>query len=159
MGRALEQVQQRLSKTEALLGRLDAGLFQLDAVVRGLPAACQSWPQQPGFGIEFGADFNGGTAGATGATRALQVEEHVVHSLGEPRRHGPWKLYDEKFVLDTKNACNPKDQATWLEDLKDYLSGRPPELDALFSWAEAQPVEIARATGYKGCLDCATLRS
>ena len=43
---------------------------------------------------------------------------------------------------------------TWLEDLKDYLGGRTPELDALLSWAEAQPVEIARAGKYKGCLDC-----
>ena len=58
-----------------------------------------------------------------------------MHSLGEQ----PWKFNDKKFLLDTKNALNPKDQATWLEDIKDYLSGRTPELDALFSWAEAQP--------------------
>ena len=65
-------------------------------------------------------------------------------------------LYDEKFFLDAKNAFNPKDQATWLEVLKDYLNGSTPELNALFSWAEAQPVEIARANEYKGCLGCAT---
>ena len=49
------------------------------------------------------------------------------------RRSGPWKLYDEKFIPDVKNAFNSKDQSTWLEDLKDYLSGRTPELDALFT--------------------------
>ena len=95
MDRALEQVQQRLSETEALLGRHDAGLVQPDSVVCGLSAARQSGPQQLGFGTAFGADFNGGAATGTGASRALQAEEYEFHSLGEPRWQVPWKLYDE----------------------------------------------------------------
>ena len=40
--------------------------------------------------------------------------------------------------------------------LRDYLSGRTPELDALLFWAEPQATEITRAGDYGGCLDCAT---
>ena len=40
-----------------------------------------------------------------------------------------------------------------MEDLKDYLSGRTPELDQLFSWCEAQPIEIKVAGDYNGILD------
>ena len=69
---------------------------------------------------------------------------------------GPWKLYDEKYLLYSRNAFSSKDQATWLEDLKDYLSGRTPELDPLFSWCEAQPAEIKAAGDYCGAIDCAS---
>ena len=66
------------------------------------------------------------------------------------------ELYDEKFLLDPKNAYNAKDAATWLDNLRDDLSGRTPELDSLFSWAEAQPAPIGKAGDYVDCLDCAT---
>ena len=58
-------------------------------------------------------------------------------------------------MLDGKNAYSPKDVATWLDDLRDYLSGRTPELDQHFSWCEPQPAEIVKATEYNGFLDCA----
>ena len=58
-------------------------------------------------------------------------------------------------MLDVKNAYSSKDAATWLDDLRDYLSGRTPELDQLFFWCEAQPAEIVKANEYGGFLDCA----
>ena len=131
-------MQQRFAEAEACLGRHDSGLTQLDVVVRGLSTARQSGPAQPGFGAEFGADFATGAASGNGTSRTAQAEEFEVHSNHETRRQGPWKLYDEKFLLDAKNVSNPNDQATWLEDLQDELSGRTPELDGFFSWAEVQ---------------------
>ena len=42
-----------------------------------------------------------------------------------------------------------------MEDLRVYLSGRTPELDTLFAWAQRQPTKIKRGTDYGVCLDCA----
>ena len=84
-----------------------------------------------------------------------RIRERFDLSSGERTRPmGPWKLYDEKYLLDSRNAFNSKDQSTWLEDLKDYLSGRTPELDQLFSWCEAQPIEIKVAGDYNGVRLC-----
>ena len=43
---------------------------------------------------------------------------------------------------------------TWLDHLKGYLSGRAPELDSMFVWAEGHTVAFTRSTDYGGCLDC-----
>ena len=70
-------------------------------------------PQQP-FGAGFGATI--GYGGASGPVRAPEwekaedAERYDLRSLSgeQARRSGPWKLYDEKFLLDGKNAFNSK---------------------------------------------------
>ena len=71
----------------------------------------------PSFGAEFGVTF--GTGGAPPTVQPTAHEAHDIHSAVGEQRFGPWKLYDDKFVLDPKKAYNAKDAATWLDDLRD----------------------------------------
>ena len=142
--RALEQSRERLSATEKCLSDHDQGMRGLDArfttFSSAAPHAAQTAPQAGVFGSDFGATFLSGGAERPFASQATGAasgpETHDIHSLHGERPRGPWKLYDEKFLLDGKNAYDAKNPATWLEDLRDYLSGRTPELDKLFAWAE-----------------------
>ena len=66
MGRAIEHLQQHastiegcVSDTEGMFTRHDKGLVRLDGVVRRLDGLRQAAPQQPSFGTNFGADFQG----------------------------------------------------------------------------------------------------
>ena len=140
IARAVDTTQQRVTTTEgrvndaeAMLSRHDNGLMQLAHVVRRLdergPRQATAQAQQPVFGANLGANFQGGASGAAAPAREpeWQDPERLDLSAGKrPRPTGPWKLYDEKYLLDSRNAFNSKDQSTWLEDLKDYLSGRTP---------------------------------
>ena len=159
--RQAADTRQRLERVDQCLRDHDNGMRQLDGRVRNIDTAAPptaaaagpaSAPQQgQGLGAEFGASFGGVPTGPTAA-----YESHDIHSAVGERRLGNWKLYDEKFLLDPKNAYSSNDAATWLHDLRDYLSGRTPELDELFSWADAHATPIVRAAEYGGCLDCAT---
>ena len=133
--------ERRVSDAEGMLSRHDNGLLQHGHALRRLdqrgPRQAAAPAQQPAFGANHGANFQGGASGAAAPAPEpeWQDPERFDLSSGERTRPmGPWKLYDEKYLLDSRNAFSSKDQATWLEDLKDYLSGRTPELDPLFSW-------------------------
>jgi hypothetical protein len=170
--RILEQACDRISASEQCLGDHDKGMRNLDARCTSFagatpqaaptsagapPQAAQSVPQPGGFGADFGATFVSGAAhqpfGSQATGAAPQVEAHDIHSLHGDRPRGPWKLYDEKFLLDGKNAYDAKNPATWLEDLRDYLSGRTPELDKLFQWAELRTTEIVSFKEYDGVIE------
>ena len=129
------QTRERLQEAEKCLLDHDQGMRNLDARCTAFAgAATQAAPTAPqaaAFGAEYGATF---TAGGAGQVFADNAEKHEIHSEAGARRQGPWKLYDEKYFLDGKNAYSPKDVATWLDDLRDYLAGRTPQLDQLFSW-------------------------
>ena len=83
------------------------------------PQAAPTAPQATAFGAEYGATF---TAGGTRSVFGDSAEKHEIHSEAGARRQGPSKIDDEKYVLDSKNAYSPKDVATRLDDLRDYLS-------------------------------------
>ena len=57
---------------------------------------------------------------------------------------GRWSLYDEKYVLSGKGTYNAKAPQSWLQDLRDYLTGRSIDLDAILTWAEGSDVGECR---------------
>ena len=170
----VERVRERAAAIGSLVDKQDVclkdhnnGMRMLDARVTSLadaagrppttsPPPSQSAPQPPPFGADFGASFAQGAQGTAHPNYGSQptgVETHDIGSAQGDRPRGPWRLYDEKYLLDPKNAYDAKSPATWLEDLRDYLSGRTPELDKLFQWAELRTVEIVHWREYDGAIE------
>ena len=74
-------------------------------------------------------------------------------------RFGRWQLYDEKYHLNGKAMYDAKRPEVWLQEQRDYLSGRTQELDAVIGWIERQDDEISPevARTFGGLLDCASI--
>ena len=111
--------ERRVSDAEGMLSRHDNGLVQLDQVVRCLdqrgPRQATAQAQPPAFGANHGANFQGGASGAAAPAPEpeWQDPERFDLSSGERTRPmGPWKLYDEKYLLDSRNDFSSKDEAT-----------------------------------------------
>ena len=67
------------------------------------------------------------------------------HHIGSPppvqrvysQRPGEvWRMYEEKKLTDDKIMYDKKKPLEWMQDLKDYLAGRTPEMDRVLDWAE-----------------------
>ena len=115
----------------------------------------------PSGGGGFGSGGGGG-GGPPGPPPPPGIGMSTSPYFGEPNRdrNGRWMLYDEKIHIDGTLRYDAKKPSTWLQDVKDYDSGRTRELDQLLQWIESQTEEISidRARDeYPGCFDCAPI--